>query len=153
MILKLIENKSIAETKVTVEYKEKNEQVNKVISFVENIEKTENCFIASSEGRLFSIKPNDVLYIESVDRKTFCYTLDNVYEIKDKLYEIEKKYLMYDYMRISKSFIVNINRIHSLKPDFGGKILATMNNGELLYISRQYAPVIKEKLGIGGGNK
>ena len=55
-----------------------------------------------------------------------------------------------DYMRISKSCIVNLKKIHSLKPDFGGKILATMENNEKLYISRQYVSVLKEKLGLGG---
>ena len=53
-------------------------------------------------------------------------------------------------MRISKSCIVNLKKIHSLKPDFGGKILATMENNEKLYISRQYVSVLKEKLGLGG---
>lgn len=150
MLLKLIENRNIEKTKVTVEYKEKNEQVIKIIDFVEHLDKVENSFIASSEGRLFNIGINEILYIESVERKTFGYTADNVYELGCKLYEIEEKYNMLGYMRISKSCIVNLNKIHSLKPDFGGKILATMENNEKLYISRQYAPILKEKLGLGG---
>lgn len=150
MLLKLIQNRHIEKTKVTVEYKEKNEKVNKLIEFVEHLDEIENNFIGSSEGKLYNLGINDILYIESVDRKTFGYTSDNVYELGCKLYEIEEKYNVLDYIRISKSCIVNINRIHSLKPDFGGKILATMDNNEKLYISRQYAPVLKEKLGLGG---
>ena len=69
---------------------------------------------------------------------------------KYNYYEIEEKYQFTDMMRISKSTIVNLKKIDSLKPDFGGKILATMENGEKLYISRQYSPLLKEKLGIGG---
>lgn len=85
-----------------------------------------------------------------MERKTFCYTSDRVYELELRLYELEEKYGAMDFMRISKSLIVNLQRISSLKPDFGGKILATLENGEKLYISRQYAPVLKEKLGLGG---
>lgn len=150
MHLKLIENRNIETTKVTVEYREKDEQVDKIIDYIEHLEEIENRFIASSGGKLFHIGVDEILYIESVERKTFGYTVDNVYELNCKLYEIEEKYNVLDYMRISKSCIVNLRKIHSLKPDFGGKILATMENNEKLYISRQYAPALKEKLGLGG---
>ncbi|MGN0485036.1 MAG: LytTR family DNA-binding domain-containing protein [Lachnospiraceae bacterium] len=150
MFLKLIQNRNIEKARVTIEYKEKNEQINKVIDFVQHLDEIENSFFASSEGKLYNLSVNDILYIESVDRKTFGYTVDHVYELGCKLYEIEEKYRLMDYMRISKSCIVNLKKIRSLKPDFGGKILATMDNNEKLYISRQYARVLKEKLGLGG---
>lgn len=150
MILNLLENINVEKTKVTIEYKEKDEQVSKLIDFVEYLEEMENCFTASAGGKVYSISTNDILYIESVDRKTFGYTVNEVYELGFKLYEIEERYKLMDYMRISKSCIVNLKKIHSLKPDFGGKILATMENNEKLYISRQYASVLKEKLGLGG---
>ena len=150
MILNLLENINVEKTKVTIEYKEKDEQVSKLIDFVEHLEEMENCFTASAGGKVYSISTNDILYIESVDRKTFGYTVNEVYELGFKLYEIEERYKLMDNMRISKSCIVNLKKIHSLKPDFGGKILATMENNEKLYISRQYASVLKEKLGLGG---
>ena len=153
MLLELIENHKSENTKVTVEYKEKDEQVNKIVNFVKHLDAIENSFTASSEGKIFSVGINEILYIESVDRKTFGYTANHVYELGYKLYEIEEKYQLLDYMRISKSCIVNLNKIHSLKPEFGGKILATLENNEKLYISRQYAPVLKEKLGLGGRKK
>ncbi len=148
MLLKLIENINAEQTKLIIEYREKDEQVDKLIDFVEHLEETENCFSASAGGRIYSISADDILYIESVDRKTFGYTANEVYELGLKLYEIEERYKVIDYMRISKSCIVNLKKVHSLKPDFGGKILATMVNDEKLYISRQYASVLKEKIGI-----
>jgi len=150
MILKLIEDESIERTKVTIECKEKDEQVNTLVELIEHLDEIKNNLIASCDGKLYSLNVNEILYIESVDRKTFCYTMDNVYELSLKLYEIEEKYGLLDYMRISKACIVNLKRIKSLKPDFGGKILATMDNDEMIYISRQYAPLLKQKIGIGG---
>ena len=69
---------------------------------------------------------------------------------KTALDEIEEKYENTDYIRISKSSIANLDKIKSIRPDFGGKILATMENNEKIYISRQYVPILKKKLGIGG---
>lgn len=150
MLLKLIEDQQIEETEVTITCKEKDAAVEKLIAYVERMDTAENSFLASAEGKLYHLDGKDVLYIEAVDRRTFCYTRDRVYELGARLYEIEEKYHVQDFMRISKSCIVNLKQIQSLKPDFGGRILATMENGEKLYISRQYAPALKAKLGIGG---
>lgn len=150
MLLKLIENMKIEETQVTVEYREQDEPVKKLIAFVEHLEEGTNGLVGSCDGKIYPLKPEDILYMEAMERKTFCYTAERVYELEEKLYELEKKYVHLDFMRISKSYIINLQRIQALKPDFGGKILATMDNGEKLYISRQYAPILKEKLGMGG---
>lgn len=150
MLLKLKENRSIENTTITIEYREKDEQVNKLIDFVEHLEKMEHSFTASAGGKIYIISTDDILYVESVDRKTFGYTANEVYELGCKLYEIEERFKLLNYIRISKSCIVNLKKIHSLKPEFGGKILATMENKEKLYISRQYAPVLREKIGLGG---
>ena len=150
MLLQLIENKLVERTKVTIECKTKDRQVEKLVEFVEHLEEMENELTVSAGGKLFRLNMQDILFMESVDRKTFCYTSEDVYETGYKLYEIEEKYGSWDYMRVSKSCIINIKRIKSLKPDFGGKILATMDNGEKLYISRQYATLFKDKLGLGG---
>lgn len=150
MLLKLIENPDIENTTVIIEYREKDAQINNLIEFVEHLDEVENSFTASAGGKIYSISANDILYVESVDRKTFGYTANEVYELGCKLYEIEERFKMLDYIRISKSCIVNLKKIHSLKPEFGGKILATLENKEKLYISRQYAPVLREKIGLGG---
>jgi len=150
VILNIVENENIKETKITIECNRVNEEVLSIISMVNKKENNINKIIGFLDGEIYRIEENDVLYIETVDRKTFCYTNDNIYEIPLKLYEIEEKYKDIDYMRISKSAIVNLNKIKSIRPDFGGKILATMENEEKIYISRQYVPILKEKLGIGG---
>lgn len=90
----------------------------------------------------------DVLYFESVDNRTFLYTEDDVMEIKQRLYELEMILSGKDFIRISKSQIININRVKSLKPEINRTILATMCNGEQLYISRKYVPAIRSLLSI-----
>ena len=66
-----------------------------------------------------------ILYIETVDRKTFIYTAKDTYESDLKLYEIEQELLERDFFRISKQSIVNIRMIKSLKTDINRKISIT----------------------------
>lgn len=90
----------------------------------------------------------DVLYFESVDNRTFLYTKDDVMEVRQRLYELEMILSDKDFIRISKSQIVNINKIRSLKPEINRTILVTMCNEEQLYISRKYVPAIRNMLSI-----
>ena len=97
---------------------------------------------------IVQVAPKDIFYFEAVDNKVFLYLEKEVYETKLKLYELEGAYA--EYMRASKNSIINIERIRSIRPEFGARLLATMDNGEKLFVSRQYAAVLKEKLGLGG---
>ena len=90
----------------------------------------------------------DILYFESVDNRTFLYTKDDVMEIKQRLYELEVILSDKDFIRISKSQIININKVKSLRPEINRTILATLCNGEQLFISRKYVPAIRSLLSI-----
>lgn len=103
---------------------------------------------AKKENELYFINSFDVLYFESVENHTFLYTEDDVLEVKQRLYELEVILSDKDFIRISKSQIVNINKIKTLKPELNRTILVTMCNGEQLYISRKYVQAIRNMLSI-----
>lgn len=103
---------------------------------------------AKKGGEWRFVNPLDVLYFESVDNRTFLYTEDDVMEIGQRLYELEMILSDRDFIRISKSQIVNINKVRSLKPEINRTILATMCNGERLSISRRYVPAIRGLLSM-----
>lgn len=96
----------------------------------------------------YILDASKVLYIDTVDKKTFFYTKQEVYETDLKLYELEEQLASMDFIRVNKSCILNFNEIVSIKPDIDGKLLLTMSNHEKLFVSRQYAPIIKKKLGV-----
>lgn len=119
-----------------------------VIGLKSHIESFENKLYAQKDGIKVLVILSEVLYFESVDNHTFLYTQEDVLEIKYRLYELEEILSNKDFVRISKSLIVNINKIHSLKPELNRTILATLCNGELLSISRKYVPFVRKLLSI-----
>lgn len=90
----------------------------------------------------------DAYYFESVDNKVFLYCNKEVLETKYKLYEIENELGGGDFLRVSKSVILNITKIKSLRPAFNGRLEADLNNGEKIIISRQYVADLKKMLGM-----
>lgn len=100
------------------------------------------------DGSIFLIDPKEIYYFESVDTKVFAYAKTSVYETKSKLYELEEELDGLNFIRASKSVILNIDKIKSLAPAFGGRFEALLMNGEKVIISRQYVAILKQKLGL-----
>lgn len=104
----------------------------------------------TSEGQTHNIDISSILYIESVDKKTFLYTSRNVFLTEKRLYELEELLDEKTFFRCSKSVIVNLDRIKSLKPEVTRNILATLENDEVIVISRRYARALKSLIGLEG---
>lgn len=103
---------------------------------------------AYSEAGITILSLEDILYFESVDNKTFAYLDQSVLEVKKKLYELEAECADTDFIRISKSLIVNISKIVHLRPLLYGRFEGELENKEKIIISRQYIGDLRKKLGI-----
>jgi len=110
--------------------------------------KTQDALIAYNGNDIHRVQPAGVYYIEVVDNKTFLYCKDKVYESKQRLYELEEALASVDFLRVSKSVILNLSKIRTLSPALSGRFEATLNNSERVIISRQYVNDLKKRLGI-----
>lgn len=144
MKIRIDEDASAEEMEITIRCRQTNEAV---IRILEMLRMTDRKLTGHREGRTYLLDVDQILYIDTVEKRTFLYTEQEVYETALKLYELEERLESWDFFRASKSSIVNFNQIRSLKPEFGGTMQVTMSNGERLNVSRQYAKQIKEKLG------
>lgn len=120
----------------------------RILDMVARLRMFDRKVTGSSEGRTRVVNAEDVLYVESVDKHTFIYTADEVLETSLRLYEMEERLADCEFLRVAKGCVVNFRRITALQPDANGRIIAAMENGERVVISRQYAPDVKRKLGL-----
>ncbi len=104
--------------------------------------------MVTKEDETYILDVSKIMYIEAIDRKTFVYTIEDIYESKLKLYEMEERLVNSGFIRISKSCLVQIRHIKSLKNDINRKLRLTLENGEQILVSRQYADEIKRKLEV-----
>lgn len=119
-----------------------------VMKLKKHIEAFEEKLDAVDHDTHYLVSPLEVFYFESVDNRTFLYTETKVLEIRKRLYELEEALSDKDFVRTSKSQLVNINKIKLLKPELNRSITAEMINGEILSISRRYTKQIKILLSI-----
>ena len=127
---------SQGEDEVILNYKEMNEEVAKIVAFFRNEGKK---IIGWKDKTQVVIARDDILYIESVDGRTFVYTEDEVYKVNYNLLQMEEHLRDISFFRCSKSMIMNIDKVLNLKSLSSNRIDATMINGEHIMISRTYA--------------
>lgn len=145
MKITINENPKLTETEIIINCNKTDEQVLRLISLLKY---NDNKLTAFKDGQTFVLEPKNVLYIESVDKKTFMYCENSVYETPLKLYELEERLGSDGFIRAAKASIINLSQVRSLRPDLGARLILTLNNGEKIIASRQYAQAIKLKLGI-----
>lgn len=134
---------------VIIECVEITPQVRDIYSYVQN-KGTEISGIVDGEYQK-KFRLEDVYYFEALDEKVFGYTKDQVFELKMRLYEVEKEYEGRHFVRCSKSIVLNLMLLDSISPALNGRFFAHMKNSEKLMISRQYASHVKNV--VMGGNK
>lgn len=122
-----------------------NEEILEIVSFVKS--KSE-LLTGYEEDQIFQVSLRDIYYFEGVDNKVYAYLKNHVYEIKNKLYELEEMYNKRQFFRCSKSTLVNLLKIECVKPALNGRFTANLFNGEHIIISRQYVPELKKILQI-----
>lgn len=135
----------IEDMQVVISCKEVTPEIEKMVATLRMMERQ---LTGRKDGQTFIIPVEKVIYMEAVDRKCFLYTEEAVYESDFKLYELEEQLKESWFIRISKSMMINLKKVQSLKAGIDRRILITMQNGEQIVASRQYAEELKRKLGV-----
>ena len=102
--------------------------------------------LALTKGDIeYFIDPSEVLFFETDTGAVNVHTVDNVYQTRLKLYELENMFPT-SFMRVSKSAIVNVNRIFSITKGLSGCSLSFQNTVKQLYVSRMYYKPLRDRL-------
>lgn len=144
MLVEFEQINNIEEEKAIIKAKEKTPDIQNAIELLEG---NAGGIAVSKDGRTYLCKQNVIYYVESVDKRSYVYTKDNCYDTKYRLYELEEM-LGGFFVRCSKSMIVNLRKVKSVKSDIGGRLITTLLNDEEIIISRSYVKEIKRRLDL-----
>ncbi|MCR4889618.1 MAG: LytTR family transcriptional regulator DNA-binding domain-containing protein [Ruminococcus sp.] len=92
----------------------------------------------SYEEKHVSVPVTEVLYFETVDRKTFAYTDKMCIEMRLTLNNVLEMYSGAGLIRISRSAVVNVYKIDHLQGDMNMRTVIFLKNGEKLIMNRGY---------------
>jgi len=131
------------EDELILRYQRLNDEVQAVLEFMNSPQKK---LIGTTDSGQTVIDLNQILYAESVDRRTFIYTAENICRVEFSLAQLEQILNTINFFRCSKSMIINIDKVVQLRSLASNRIDATVCNGEHIIISRTYASDFRKRL-------
>ena len=135
---------SLTETEIVIRCHEMNDEVQKIMDGLK--EKKVDFIIAKKEEMQHILRLKDILYFRSEASSVMARTIDGIFEIKEKLYELEDALPKNSFIRLSKSVIANLNMLTKFEAYFNGTLCVHFKNGEKEYVSRHYVGKIKDVL-------
>ena len=146
MKVNLFVSKDIEESYADIHTSELSDNISKAISILES--EDVNDMLAVKKGSDISLLESSDIYMFRVEEKQVkVYTENDEYVIKKPLYQVEDS-LGNDFLRISKTTIVNFKKIERVAPSLRGMMFVQLKNGLKDNISRKYLPDFKQALNL-----
>lgn len=109
----------------------------------------ESVVLAKNADKFELVRYDDVAYFQSAGNYTYCRTKTKRYEVKRKLCDLEVALHEKGFIRINKSFLVNLLMIGEIIPWFGGRLLLKIKDVDTeIEVSRVYVKPFKRLLGM-----
>lgn len=141
-----IEQTSVEENEVILRCAQLDDEMLRVLSLLRS--GMQKLFVWNEQRETLPLSVSKVVYCETVEEKTFVYTHDGIYQTALSLAELEDRWGDLGLFRAGKSSVVNLHEIQKLKNCGSGRIEALLTTGEKMIISRRYAPMLRERLGL-----
>ncbi|WP_066648967.1 LytTR family DNA-binding domain-containing protein [Christensenella timonensis] len=136
----------IEEDEVVIRCRTENAAVRAVCRFVMEQETPGADIVFLQGGREYYFPLGEVLFFETEGETVYAHTAGELFRVKYRLYELEESLPPY-FVRISKSAIVNMRRIHAITRNItASSRIEFRNSCKHVYVSRRYYAVLKERL-------
>jgi two-component system LytT family response regulator len=93
-------------------------------------------FMVKSSNRVVLVKASEVDWIESAANYALLHAGDQTHIVRETMQALETKLSPRNFQRISRSLIVNMDRIKELQPMGKGQYVIILNSGKKLMMSR-----------------
>ncbi len=145
--IEVVLDKRYIDPKVTIKTKEKSQQVENIISAIENATESESPLVAAFQGEnLELLSQREIYRIYTHGRKVMVQTEKETYFVKKSLSGIEEDLNPKRFFRISQSEIVNISRVKRFDINMAGTIGVEFENGQKSWAARSRVRAIKDMI-------
>jgi two-component system LytT family response regulator len=104
--------------------------------------------VIRTEGAILLVRVEDVDWLEAAGNYVCIHLGKRNHIVRDSLVHLEKQLDPARFLRVHRSAMVNLERIHELRPTFQGDYRVVLLSGDVLPLSRKYREALTRQLGI-----
>lgn len=134
------------ESKIIIYTNQVTEEITNIFNSISSI--NQKSLNAYKDEKLYILNQKDLETIYSENGKIYVRCNNEIYMLKNRLYELEYILDKKTFIRISNSEIVNFNKIENIDFKILGTLVINFKSGNKSYASRRYIQKIKEFLGL-----
>lgn len=106
-------------------------------------------YIIGKRGEeLFRLPVGEISHIESFAHEVVAHTAEGDLRLGDRLVRIAQLLDPAEFVRISKSVIVSLSHVKSIRPALTQKFILTMKDGSRVDVTRSYYYIFREAIGL-----
>lgn len=146
MKIKIEFEENLQEEEIIIRCNSLTEKIQKIQKTLSEVENTKEKMILFKNETGYYLNLEDILFFETGLHGIEAHTIDNIFQCKFKLYELEE-ILPGSFMRISKSAILNTNKVYAINRNLtASSVIEFKNTHKQVYVSRNYYKPLKNKL-------
>ena len=100
------------------------------------------------DERIYIVKIDDIIAVAVENGITTIYTIEKDYITNEPLNAYEEKVKGHAFLRVHRSYLLNVKEILEIQPWFNHTFLVTMSNQAKIPVSRHYMKQFKEEVGL-----
>ncbi|MCS6998699.1 MAG: LytTR family DNA-binding domain-containing protein [Aquificaceae bacterium] len=125
---------------------EKKSNINQLVNFI----RAERPIIPARIGsKVLFLNPEDIYYVQAEMGEVSVRTKEGLLPLSKKLYEVEDQLRPYNFFRVHRSYLVNLNKVKELKSVEQSKYVIVFKEiNETLKTSREGAKALRDYLNL-----
>lgn len=146
MKIKIEIDEQLNEDEIMIRCRELNDQIEQLQKAVREINASSQRYVFQKGESQYYLSLDEILFFEADDHHIYAHTKNEVYETKYKLYELEKLLPSY-FLRVSKSTVLNMREVLSIKKNLtSASLIEFRNSDKRTYVSRSYYKMLEMRM-------
>ena len=137
---------NLTENEIVIKCKALDNDVMKVQKYVLELSSAVSKMTFFKDEREYYLSLSEVMFFETDEAFVYAHTNHDAYRVKYRLYELEE-ILPHDFIRVSKSTIVNVASIFSIDRNLtSSSLIQFYNSHKKVFVSRLYYKNLRQRL-------
>ncbi len=100
----------------------------------------------SAAARPGSCRASSILYVKSEGDYVRIVSDEGRFLVRGALSQIERKWIPYGFVRVHRSYVVNLRRATEIRPELGGSATIVLADGSEVPVARRQVPELRRRL-------
>lgn len=139
-------DEQLKEEEVVIRCQSLTEEIQEIQKAVSDLISKKQRFVFYRGDTEYYLPLESILFFETEEKVVCAHTVDNVYQVRYRLYELEEILPGY-FMRVSKSTILNTDQVLSISRNLtASSVVEFWHTHKQVYVSRYYYKPLKLKM-------